>query len=254
MHHNDLLTIGAFARLSRLSVKQLRHYADLGLLEPAHVDAGTGYRYYLPGQARDALTIGLLRSLDVPLAAIGRVLAGAEGVLDEVERELQAELERRSRTLATLRRVMADGLPYTQVRLVREKPLRVRLAREVAAGPDDIGRATSLAIARLMPVGPAAQLIGLFPLDLSEAFEVTAAVVIDGGAGDEVLPGGTLAAATHVGPYDQINLTAHTLLTWCADHGHQPAGPIREVYVSDPATTAPDQLVTHLMILLEEGS
>jgi hypothetical protein len=72
----DLLPIGRFARLCRLSVKQLRHYDDLGLLTPARVDPDSGYRYYRPSQARAAMSIGLLRSLEVPLAAIGRVPAG----------------------------------------------------------------------------------------------------------------------------------------------------------------------------------
>ncbi|MFD0684136.1 MerR family DNA-binding transcriptional regulator [Actinomadura fibrosa] len=68
---DDLLPIGRFARLCRLSVKQLRHYDDLGLLVPARVDPASGYRYYRPAQARDALSIGLLRSLDVPLPMVG---------------------------------------------------------------------------------------------------------------------------------------------------------------------------------------
>ncbi|WP_345409826.1 hypothetical protein [Nonomuraea salmonea] len=36
------------------------------------------------------------------------------------------------------------------------------------------------------------------------------------------------------------------------DHGHTPLGPLREVYVSDPTTTPAEQLVTHLMIELED--
>jgi PPM family protein phosphatase len=40
----DLLTIGAFARASRLSPKALRLYDSLGLLRPAHVDEVSGYR------------------------------------------------------------------------------------------------------------------------------------------------------------------------------------------------------------------
>ncbi|WP_240780190.1 MerR family DNA-binding transcriptional regulator, partial [Nonomuraea zeae] len=73
----DLLPIGQFAQLGRLSVKQLRHYDELGLLRPAYVDAETGYRYYRASQAREALSIGLLRSLDVPLPVVGQVLSGA---------------------------------------------------------------------------------------------------------------------------------------------------------------------------------
>ncbi|MER5423437.1 MerR family transcriptional regulator [Streptosporangium roseum] len=254
----DLLPIGQFAKLGRLSVKQLRHYDELGLLVPAYVDEQTGYRYYRPAQAREALSIGLLRSLDVPLAVIGQVLSGTAGVLAGVRDDLEAELARRRRTIRALERVMAEGLPSTQIRLVTEPARRVAIVREIAAGPQDIGRATSAAVARLGAVASGllpVQLIGLFPIDLGEPVPVDVALVTGepvSGAELDILPGGVFACATHIGPYDQISLTAHALLSWYAEHGHPAHGPIREVYVSDPATTAPEQLVTHLMIPLEE--
>ncbi|MFL6125238.1 MerR family transcriptional regulator [Actinophytocola sp.] len=252
----DLLPIGQFARLSRLSVKQLRHYAELGLLVPAHVDVDSGYRYYRRDQARQALSIGLLRSLDVPLPVVAAVLSGAAGVLDGVRETQEAELARRRRTLAALERIMAEGLPAVPVRVVTEPAHPVVLTREHAAGPADVSRATSTAIARVLREGPVAgppRLVGLFPVELAEdGFDVRAALVVDAGVGAEVLAGGAFACATHVGPYDQISLTAHAVLAWCAERGHPLRGPVREVYVSDPASTEPDRLVTHLMVPLEE--
>jgi DNA-binding transcriptional MerR regulator len=44
------LTIGDFACATLLSVKTLRHYHRVGLLTPADVDAGTGYRRYATDQ------------------------------------------------------------------------------------------------------------------------------------------------------------------------------------------------------------
>ena len=69
-----LLSIGAFARRTRLSIKALRLYAELGLLEPEWIDPETGYRFYAPEQSDRARLIGLLRRLDMPLARIGQVL------------------------------------------------------------------------------------------------------------------------------------------------------------------------------------
>jgi DNA-binding transcriptional MerR regulator len=258
----DLLPIGQFARLGRLSVKQLRHYDELGLLRPAYVDADTGYRYYRAGQAREALSIGLLRSLDVPLPVVGQVLSGATGALASVRESLEAELARRRRTLASLERVLADGLPAPEVRVVREASVRVAVAGELAAGPKDVGRATSAGVARVLASVPReawgpVRLIGLFPVDLGDVVEVEVALVLDRDAvwGDvRVLPGGVFACATHVGPYDQISLTAHAVLAWCAERRHVLCGPLREVYVSDPAVTSPEQLVTHLLIPIEEES
>ena len=65
-------------------------------------------------------------------------------------------------------------------------------------------------------------------------------------------PGGRFATATHVGPYDQIGLTVHAVLAWCAERRLRIGGPIREVYVSDPAVTPADELVTEVMVCLEE--
>ncbi len=268
------MAIGRFARLCRLSVKQLRNYADLGLLVPAWVDPATGYRYYRAGQAREALSIGLLRSLDVPLAVIGEVLSGtgAARALGRVRDDLEAELARRRRTLATLERVLAGGIPDAPVDVVVEPARRVILARDVAAGVRDIGRAVSACVARLTEVsrdGPA-RLIGLFPVELDEPLPVTVALdpAADGdipgapaeapwlrppaGTSADLLPAGRFARVTHVGPYDQITLAYHALLAWCAERGHPVRGTVREVYLSDPAATPPERLVTDLMIRLEE--
>ncbi|MEV0439985.1 MerR family transcriptional regulator [Streptomyces spectabilis] len=69
-----LLSIGTFARRTRLSAKALRLYDRQGLLTPAHVDAVTGYRSYLPEQVEQARTVALLRRLDMPLADIAAVV------------------------------------------------------------------------------------------------------------------------------------------------------------------------------------
>ena len=69
----ELLTIGEFARSTRLSPKALRLYDELGLLRPAAVDAGTGYRLYHPDQAERARLIVWLRRLGMPLAGIRQV-------------------------------------------------------------------------------------------------------------------------------------------------------------------------------------
>ncbi|WP_406066644.1 MerR family transcriptional regulator [Streptomyces sp. NBC_01077] len=70
-----MLTIGDFARASRLSAKALRRYDELGLLPPARVDPFTGYRHYAVEQLERARLIAWLRGIDMPLAEVGRVCA-----------------------------------------------------------------------------------------------------------------------------------------------------------------------------------
>jgi hypothetical protein len=43
---DTLVGIGDFSKMTYLSIKALRHYHDVGLLEPADVDPATGHRRY----------------------------------------------------------------------------------------------------------------------------------------------------------------------------------------------------------------
>lgn len=75
MSNEDLLSIGVFALVSGLSINALRHYDELGLLKPAFVDPGTGYRRYEPEQIRQARMICALRRVDMPIDTVRQALA-----------------------------------------------------------------------------------------------------------------------------------------------------------------------------------
>jgi DNA-binding transcriptional MerR regulator len=69
------MSIGEFARRSRLSPKALRLYEGLGLLAPARVDEFSGYRYYEGAQLEQARLIATLRQVEVPLTTVKELLA-----------------------------------------------------------------------------------------------------------------------------------------------------------------------------------
>jgi DNA-binding transcriptional MerR regulator len=103
---DDRLQIGEFAELVGLSIPQLRRYDSLRLLEPAGRFAESGYRFYTRGQTGAARVIALLRSMDMPIVEIRRIVSGAtdterrgifrdhrvrlEARLDEVRRLMEA--------------------------------------------------------------------------------------------------------------------------------------------------------------------
>src|SRR5262245_27047057 len=66
----NLIPIGRFSQICRLTIKALRYYDDLGLLKPALVDPQSGYRYYGLGQVAVAERIRALREIDMPLEEI----------------------------------------------------------------------------------------------------------------------------------------------------------------------------------------
>ena len=69
------VSIGDFAVMTSLSRKALRHYHDIGILEPAHIDSHTGYRFYDTGQVDHAHIIRRFRSLGMSIPDIKALLS-----------------------------------------------------------------------------------------------------------------------------------------------------------------------------------
>ena len=63
-----------FSRLTRVSVKMLRHYDDLGMLKPFYVDPETSYRYYSSDQLPRLNRIIALKDLGFTLEQIAKLL------------------------------------------------------------------------------------------------------------------------------------------------------------------------------------
>lgn len=69
-----MLKIGEFARKNKVTVRALRHYEEIGLLEPTETDRFTGYRYYAESQAKKLRIINVLKTLGFSLSEIGELL------------------------------------------------------------------------------------------------------------------------------------------------------------------------------------
>jgi protein phosphatase len=135
----DLLTIGAFARASRLSPKALRLYDSLGLLPPAHVDEVSGYRFYRPDQLERARLVAWLRRIGMPLARIGPVCDLAQDAPDQAAAQIAAYWAETEAELTARRALTAHLISY----LSGEEPAmptpQTALAIRYAAR-SDIGR------------------------------------------------------------------------------------------------------------------
>ena len=110
----DQMSIGEFARDSRLSAKALRLYDELGLLPPARVDEDSGCRFYEPVQLKQARLIAALRQLQVPLAEIKAILPLEPAQAAERVRVIWAATEAGH----TARRALAALATFSPNRLV----------------------------------------------------------------------------------------------------------------------------------------
>ncbi|MFB7897120.1 MerR family transcriptional regulator [Streptomyces xiamenensis] len=124
-----LLTIGAFAKASRLSPKALRLYDELGLLTPARVDPVTGYRRYAPEQLEQARLVAWLRRLDMPLARIQRVCALDAGPAGQEVRAFWAQVEADTAARRDLATFLIDHLSRKDPAMsANAAPLAIRYA------------------------------------------------------------------------------------------------------------------------------
>src|SRR4051812_7162698 len=97
------LGIGAFARLSRMSIPRLRRYHEAGLLVPAEVDPATGYRTYRRGQLLRARTLDRLRDTDLPLQELPAAMSPDPVIRLDILRTHRRTLE--DRVAADQRRI-----------------------------------------------------------------------------------------------------------------------------------------------------
>ena len=125
-----LLTIGDFAKLSRVSTRMLRHYDALGLLKPVRVDPATRYRYYSIDQLPRLRRICALRDLSFRLDDILLLLDD-----DEQPRDLRQLLRRKQRELR--RRIAEDSARVQRIEArlgtLEEYPMETQHEREALA-------------------------------------------------------------------------------------------------------------------------
>ena len=70
MDKQNLLSIGEFSQISRMTIKALHYYEKINLLKPAWIDPDSGYRYYDARQLHFIQMIGLFTDLDIRLNSL----------------------------------------------------------------------------------------------------------------------------------------------------------------------------------------
>ena len=252
--------------MTRLSVKALRLYDENGLLPPSHVDPSSGYRYYSLGQANRAEAVRILRSVEMPLDEIRSILETDDPEL--VHKQLVVHRERLAERLAVQERTLAylesliqrkKGIMPYDVQIMEETPQLVA-ATKIHTNLSRIGNDIGTGFGSLMRVLGREGVAGSGPPlivyhhaidqetdgDIEICVPVNTAISGDGEVYARELEGGTMATAVHRGPYEEIAAAYHTLTGWISEHGHEIAGPPREIYLNDPQTVLPEELLTRV--------
>jgi DNA-binding transcriptional MerR regulator len=248
-----MFRIGEFSKLSRVSVRMLRHYDQLGLLKPSYTNSFTSYRYYSADQLPRLNRILALRDLGFSLEQIGSMLdedLPSEQLLGmlklrqaEIRQQMQIEQMRLARLEARIRQMDKKGHGRMVDVLLREiAPQLVLSWREVV--PDDDRIQSMFEEAETYIAGFHARADGP-PLtiyhdqeyrekDIDAEIVLPLKFAIPGTEEMHVrnLPAIKMAACViHTGDYATIYQAYNALLEWIEANGYRIAGPIREVYL-----------------------
>jgi DNA-binding transcriptional MerR regulator/effector-binding domain-containing protein len=243
------VAIGDFSRMTHLSVAALRHYHEVGLLNPAEIDPGSGYRFYAPEQVQIAQVIRRFRDLGMPLDEIRDVLHAPDAAarnqvivahMQRMESQLAATqavvaslrclLERAPTSVAVCHRLVSS----TWAVAIRGQVSFPGLDTWLSAAQREIDAV--LAAAAVPPAGPRAALYSAEFFQL-EAGDVTAYVPVSddlytcGRAQMLQIPAAELAVAVHYGSHGDLDQTYGALGTYVAGHEIGVDGPIREHYL-----------------------
>jgi DNA-binding transcriptional MerR regulator len=270
-----LLPIGRFSRLTGLTVKALRHYAEIGLLEPARVDEATGYRFYGLEQARRADAIRRLRDLELPLEEVRRALDG-EAALAAV---LAAHRERLVERIGALSAHAAElgRLIDGEEELVPEEATTVRFELHI----EDVAEQRLLVVQREVPmeelktaipagieeVGGYLKELGVQPSgapvftmsgpDADGTARITVGWPTDAAPRppilEHVLPATRALILKHTGPYEMLSRSYRLLEEVIANNELGTTGDPREVYVGDPSSVPPAELDTLIVWPVRPG-
>lgn len=244
------VSIGDFAVMTSLSRKALRHYHDIGVLAPVHVDSHTGYRFYDTSQVDHAHIIRRFRSLGMSIPDIKALLstedaaARTEIITTHLE-QVEVQLQQTRDTVGALRELLSPVATPAHVEL-HHKPA---LAVWSIGATIDVSEIDSWFAVTLRTLRDAVETAAGTPLDVVPGGLYDRALFLESrgdatlfvpaphsarppaGVRAEVLPQAEFAVLTHPGGHDGIDRSYGALGRYVNEHLISHQGPIREHYI-----------------------
>lgn len=248
-----LLSIGEFSRLSRISIRMLRHYDEHDVLRPTRTDPRSGYRQYAAellataGRVRELRDVGLgvadlarcvradpteLRSalerhrqdLSAEATAVERRLHGLDHLLGRLEAPpMSVDITRRTLPARTVASVRGTIPTYADEGVLWGR-LMAGLAAAGAAPAPDAGSVAVFHDEEYVESGPDVEV----QLDVTQPFASTGDVVC------VQVPEQDVVVGVLRGSYEGMGAVTEAMGAWMAEHGLQMAGPLSTRYVVGP--------------------
>lgn len=265
-----MLKIGDFSKLSRISIRMLRHYDEIGLLMPKNIDNVTSYRYYGEEQLPIAGRINTLKEMGFALATIRTIMENYDDpkalaeflAVKKAELDVQAE-EVKHRLLlleTTIKRLREDVTMMKYDVSLKTMPERyVASVRKTIPSYNQEGilwniLMTETAQMKMQIADPCYSLAVFYDEGYKERdADVEIQMGVQGIYNNtenvvfKTVPAVEIASTTYKGSYEQLTAVNQTIANWVNSNGYEFNGSMFCIYHVSPAQTQnPDDLVTEV--------
>lgn len=265
-------------------MRMLRHYDDLGLLKPAHVDQFTDYRYYTIEQLPRLNRILVLKDLGLPLEQIADLLQKdlpleqLQHLLRSKQKDLQQQLQdtqsRLNRVSARLQQLEQEGQPSAYDVIVKSVPACcIASTRCTVPSAAEMPKYRGMLIRQLYAwlkqqnITPSGYEIVLYHIseytetniDMEFAIAIPESTQLTGDDSQAAiavrqLPAlNQVASIVHSGMLREITQAIAALFTWIGTNGYTSSGAIREIHLFGLETlrVRDEPVVVELQISIE---
>ena len=264
-----MLKIGEFSKLSRVSIRMLRHYDEIDILKPVHIDPYTGYRYYGEDQLTIVGRITALKDMGFGLSAIKQILLRYDDkemlehhlLIKQVEiREAYHQAAYRMKLLDTaIERLRKDEIMKYDVTLKTFPERQAATVRAIIPCYEQEGMLWGMLMGEtghlnLMADDPCYCCAVFHDREYKEAdVDVEVYKTVKGDYPDtehvkfRTIPEVTVASAICKGSYEQMGDVMAAVAQWVTDNGYVFDGPAFNIYhVSPYETDDPNEFVTEV--------
>lgn len=265
-----MFKIGDFARLNRVSVKTLRHYDSLGLLQPEKIDNFTGYRYYSASQMPKLNKILALKDVCFSLEEIAVILNNnmsteqihtlLEIKHTEIAERLKAEQERLFRVHNLIKAYKQEEFLMNYDIVIKPiEPILVASVRDYIPSYSEQGHLWNELVEYIQRHGakmvPPCMVIYHDTegnrdsnIDVEVIEPILGEIPESSRIKCRVLEGvQDMATLVHKGPYQNLHLAYTAICKWIEDNGYQITQSPRELYLKGEwVTNDPNEFITEL--------
>jgi DNA-binding transcriptional MerR regulator len=261
-----MLKIGDFSKLGKVSIRMLRHYDQIGILKPAHIDYYTGYRGYSIDQLPRLNRIIFLKEIGFSLSEVMKFLDNHLSVDDmksmlikrqkDIENEIIMAQVSLKRVEQRLNSIQSEGeSPKYDINIKKTESFAYACHRTIVPHMyqmdfycfdmyDKIYK--ELNKINVTPIGP--EITMYYNEEYTETnLDVEAGIIIPLSSMQKFMTQESIlktrliaeeenvAFTVYSGPFDGLERAIIELLTWIEVNDYSINGTIREIHLSGPA-------------------